>query len=107
MPEEHNITVAALPTADLAGLYIAQDDGFFAQQHLHVTIERIASSAASIADQENGQVDVTAGSYVAYIAAQAAGARFRILAEALPCDQIRACWSYPRTLDQERHQPGR
>src|SRR5271163_3796363 len=81
-PEEPDVTVAALPTADLAGLYIAQDDGFFAQQGLHVTIEKIASSAASIADQENGQVDVTAGSYVAYIAAQAAGARFRILAEA-------------------------
>jgi NitT/TauT family transport system substrate-binding protein len=81
-PEEPDVTVAALPTADLAGLYIAQDDGFFAQQGLHVKIEKIASSAASIADQENGEVDVTAGSYVAYIAAQAAGARFRILAEA-------------------------
>ncbi len=81
-PEDPNITVAALPAADLAGLYIAQDDGFFAKQGLHVTIEKIASSAAVIAAQEKGQVDITAGSYVAYIAAQAAGARFRILAEA-------------------------
>jgi NitT/TauT family transport system substrate-binding protein len=77
-----NITVAALPAADLAGLYVAQDDGFFAEQGLHVTIEKIASSAAIIADQLKGQVDITAGSYVAYIAAQAAGSRFRILAEA-------------------------
>jgi NitT/TauT family transport system substrate-binding protein len=77
-----NVTVAALPAADLAGLYVAQDDGFFAQQGLHVTIEKIASSAAIIADQLKGQVNITAGSYVAYIAAQAAGARFRILAEA-------------------------
>ena len=81
-PEVPDITVAALPAVDLASLYIAQDQGLFAKQGLHVTIEKIASSAASIADQENGQVDVTAGSYVAYIAAQAAGARFRILAEA-------------------------
>jgi NitT/TauT family transport system substrate-binding protein len=81
-PEEPDITVAALPAADLAGLYIAQDYGFFAQQGLHVTIEKIASSAAVIAEQQNGAVDITAGSYVAYIAAQAAGARFRILAEA-------------------------
>ncbi len=81
-PEKPNITVAALPAADLAGLYVAQDDGFFAQQGLHVTIEKIASSAAVIADQMKGEVDITAGSYVAYIAAQAAGARFRILAEA-------------------------
>jgi NitT/TauT family transport system substrate-binding protein len=81
-PEEPDITVAALPAADLAGLYIAQDYGFFAQQGLHVTIEKIASSAAVIAEQQNGEVDITAGSYVAYIAAQAAGAKFRILAEA-------------------------
>jgi NitT/TauT family transport system substrate-binding protein len=81
-PEEPDITVAALPAADLAGLYVAQDYGFFAQQGLHVTIEKIASSAAVIADQQKGEVDITAGSYVAYIAAQAAGARFRILAEA-------------------------
>lgn len=81
-PEKPNVTVAALPAADLAGLYVAQDDGFFAEQGLHVTIEKIASSAAVIADQLKGEVDITAGSYVAYIAAQAAGARFRILAEA-------------------------
>jgi len=81
-PEKPDVTVAALPAADLAGLYIAQDDGFFAQQGLHVKIVKIASSAAVIADQLKGQVDITAGSYVAYIAAQAAGAKFRILAEA-------------------------
>ncbi len=81
-PGGANVTVAALPAADLAGLYIAQDDGFFAQQGLRVKIEKIASSAAVITEQEKGEVDITAGSYVAYIAAQAAGARFRILAEA-------------------------
>jgi NitT/TauT family transport system substrate-binding protein len=81
-PEEPDITVAAIPAVDLVGLYIAQDDGLFAQQGLHVTIEKIPSSQAIIADQLKGQVDITAGSYVAYISAQAAGARFRILAEA-------------------------
>jgi NitT/TauT family transport system substrate-binding protein len=80
--EKPDVTVAALPAADLAGLYVAQDDGFFAQQGLHVKIVKIASSAAVIADQLKGEVDITAGSYVAYITAQAAGARFRILAEA-------------------------
>jgi NitT/TauT family transport system substrate-binding protein len=80
--QETNITVAAIPANDLAGLYIAQDDGLFAKQGLHVTIEKIASSQAVIAEQLEGRVDISAGSYVAYIAAQAAGARFRILAEA-------------------------
>ena len=81
-PEESNITVAAIPANDLAGLYVAQDNGLFAKQGLHVTIEKIPSSQAVIAAQRQGQVDISAGSYVAYIAAQAAGARFRILAEA-------------------------
>jgi NitT/TauT family transport system substrate-binding protein len=81
-PEEPDITIAALPTADLAGLYIAQDDGYFARQGLHVTIKKIASSAAIITDQLEGQVEISAGSYIPYLSAQAAGARFRILAEA-------------------------
>jgi len=81
-PGLSDITVAALPAADLAGLYIAQDQGLFAKQGLHVTIEPIASSQAIIADQLKGQVDISAGSYIPYIAAQAAGARFSVLAEA-------------------------
>jgi len=81
-PEEPDITVAAIPAVDLVGLYIAQDDGLFAEQGLHVTLEKIASSQAIIAGQLKGRVDITAGSYVPYISAQAAGARFRILAEA-------------------------
>ena len=80
--EEPNITVAALPSVDLAGLYVAQDKGLFAKAGLHVTIKKIPSSKAVIAAQLQGQVDISAGSYVGYIAAQAAGARFRILAEA-------------------------
>jgi len=81
-PEEPDITVAALPATDVAGLYIAQDQGLFAKQGLHVTIEQIPSSQAVIADQLEGRVDISAGSYIAYISAQAAGARFRVLAEA-------------------------
>jgi NitT/TauT family transport system substrate-binding protein len=81
-PEEPDITIAAIPAVDLAGLYIAQDEGLFARQGLHVTIEKIPSSQAIIAGQLKGQIDISAGSYVAYISAQAAGARFHILAEA-------------------------
>ena len=80
--EEPDITVAAIPSVDLAGLYVAQDQGLFAKVGLHVTIKKIPSSKAVVAAQLAGQVDISAGSYVGYIAAQAAGARFRILAEA-------------------------
>ena len=50
-PGQADITVAALPAADLAGLYIALDQGLFAHQGLHVTIEPIASSQAVITAQ--------------------------------------------------------
>ena len=79
---EQDITVAAIPSVDLASLYVAQHEGLFAKVGLHVTIKKIPSSKAVIAAQLKGQVDISAGSYVGYIAAQAAGARFRILAEA-------------------------
>jgi NitT/TauT family transport system substrate-binding protein len=81
-PEEPDITVAAIPAVDLAGLYIAQDRGLFARQGLHVTIVPVPSSQSVITEQLAGKVDISAGSYVAYIAAQAAGSRFQILAEA-------------------------
>lgn len=81
-PEKADITVAALPAVDLAGLYIAQEDGLFARQGLHVTIKSIASSQDVIRSQLAGQVDIGAGAYVPYISAQATGARFRILAPA-------------------------
>jgi NitT/TauT family transport system substrate-binding protein len=47
-----------------------------------VTIDPIASSQAVITAQLKGQVDISAGSYIPYLAAQAAGASFRVLAEA-------------------------
>ena len=37
-PEKTNIVVNAFPAIDSAGLYIAQDEGLFAAQGLHVTI---------------------------------------------------------------------
>jgi len=81
-PESPDITVAAIPAVDLAGLYIARDRGLFARQGLHVTIVPVPSAQSVITDQLAGKVDISAGSYVAYLAAQAAGARLTILAEA-------------------------
>ena len=57
---QQNITVAASPQVDLAGLYIAQDDGFFASQGLHVTIEQLPSSQVVTA-QLKGHVDIKIG----------------------------------------------
>jgi NitT/TauT family transport system substrate-binding protein len=70
-----------VPSADLAGVYIAQDDGFFAQQGLHVKIVQVPSSKAIIADQLAGKIDLCAGAYTPYIPEQATGEKFHILAE--------------------------
>jgi NitT/TauT family transport system substrate-binding protein len=69
--EKPDLTVAAVPALDSAGLYIAQQRGLFAAQGLHVTIVPAISSATVIAAQLAGKYDVTAGAYVAYIMADA------------------------------------
>ena len=56
----------------LARLYIAQEEGLFAKQGLHVTLEKIASNQAAVAAQLKGQVDISAQSYVKRTFGQAA-----------------------------------
>ena len=65
--EKANLTVGAVPVADEAGLYIAQDDGLFAAEGLHVTIDPILSSADATKGQNDGTFDITAGNAVSYV----------------------------------------
>jgi NitT/TauT family transport system substrate-binding protein len=78
--ERTNLTVAAVPALDSAGLYIAQQRGMFAAAGLHVKIVPAISSATVIANQEAGRYDVTSGAYPSYIAADAKhGADLKVL----------------------------
>src|SRR5947207_1786495 len=70
--EKTNLTVGAVPVADEAGLYIAQDEGLFAQEGLHVTIDPILSSADATKGQNDGKFDITAGNAVSYVQDQVA-----------------------------------
>jgi NitT/TauT family transport system substrate-binding protein len=65
--EKTNLTVGAVPVADEAGLYIAQDEGLFAAEGLHVTIDPILSSADATNGQNDGKFDITAGNAVSYV----------------------------------------
>ena len=65
--EKINLTVGAVPVADEAGLYIAQDQGLFAAEGLHVTIDPILSSADATKGQNDGKFDITAGNAVSYV----------------------------------------
>ena len=79
--EKTNLLVYAVPAADSAGLYIAQQDGLFAAEGLHVTIKPAISSETVISQQLAGKIDVSAGAYPSYIQENAEHhADFRILA---------------------------
>jgi NitT/TauT family transport system substrate-binding protein len=79
--EKTNLTVAAVPALDSAGLYIAEQRGLFAAEGLHVTIVPAISSATVIAAQLAGKYDVTSGAYVSYMIADAVQhANLRVIA---------------------------
>ena len=79
--EKTNLVVYAVPAADSAGVYIAEQDGLFAAEGLHVKILPAISSETVIDLQLAGKADVTAGAYPSYIYANAKQhADFEILA---------------------------
>lgn len=81
-PERPTIVVGAVPAVDTAGLYIAQQRGYFAAEGLRVKIEPIVSSELAISRQLAGVYDITFGGYVSYIQADAGQrAGLRIIAE--------------------------
>jgi NitT/TauT family transport system substrate-binding protein len=80
--EKTNLTIAAVPTASSAGLYVAQNRGLFRQEGLNVKIVRISAGANVTPDLLNGSLDVVNGAYAGFIQAQVHGAgKFHILAD--------------------------
>jgi NitT/TauT family transport system substrate-binding protein len=81
--EKTSLVVDVFPTVDTAGLYIAQMNGLFARQGLHVTIKFTSTSQQAVNAQVAGQADVTSADYVTYVDNEVTGrARLRIVAEA-------------------------
>jgi NitT/TauT family transport system substrate-binding protein len=72
-PEVTSIVIDAVPTADAAGLYIAEDAGYFAQQGLNVKIVPINGGEYGMGDLQTGKVQLIEGNYVSFILAQSAG----------------------------------
>jgi NitT/TauT family transport system substrate-binding protein len=69
--EKTNLVVYAVPAADSAGVYIAEQDGLFAAEGLHVKIFPAISSETVFQQQLAGKIDVTSGAYPSYILADA------------------------------------
>ncbi len=72
-PEQPVIVIDAVPTADAAGLYIAEDDGYFARQGLTVKIVPINGGEYGMGDLQTGKAQLIEGNYVSFILAQIAG----------------------------------
>ena len=80
--EKTTLRVGAVPVADEAGLYIAEDEGLFKAAGLNVTIDSIVSSADATKGQNDGTYDITAGNSVSYIQDQVTGqSNLEIIAE--------------------------
>jgi len=97
--EKTNLTVGAVPVADEAGLYIAQNQGLFAAEGLHVTIDPILSSADAAKGQNSGKFDITAGNVVSYVQNQVSGrSDLQIVAEgSLMQPDNQALYTLPRS----------
>ncbi len=72
-PEQSTIVIDMVPTADAAGVYIAQDNGYFAQQGLTVKIAPINGGEYGMGDLQTGKAQLIEGNYVSFILAQIAG----------------------------------
>ncbi len=80
--EKPSLVIAAVPTASSAGLYVAQQEGFFRQAGLTVKIVGVGPAATATPGLLGGRIDVVDGDYPGFIEAQAHGAgKFHILAD--------------------------
>ena len=77
------ITVAAIPGADDAPLYVAAKDGLFKAAGLDVTIRSYQSVAEELQALEAGHVDVAEGDYADFFYAEATSRKpdLRIIAD--------------------------
>jgi NitT/TauT family transport system substrate-binding protein len=85
--EKTSIVVGSLPVVDTAGLFLAQQHGYFKQAGLNVTIQPITVTPKAIPDLEAGKVDVVAGAnYVSFFqAAETKDKNLRVLVDGQSC----------------------
>jgi NitT/TauT family transport system substrate-binding protein len=79
--EPVRITVGALPVADMAGLHLADREGFFAEEGLDVTIEPIAGGAAGVPAMVSGELQFSTTTWPSVILAKAQGLDLEMVQE--------------------------
>ena len=85
--EKTSIVVGSLPVVDTAGLFLAQQNGYFKQAGLNVKIDPITVTPDAIPDLEKGSVDVVAGAnYVSFFQAdQTKHLNLKVVADGQSC----------------------
>jgi NitT/TauT family transport system substrate-binding protein len=69
--EQTTLNVGVVPAMDSAGFFVAQNEGLFAKEGLKINYSPATSSETAIQQQIKGQLQITAGNYVSYVAAVA------------------------------------
>ncbi|GGD36861.1 sulfonate ABC transporter substrate-binding protein [Microbacterium faecale] len=75
------ITVGSLPAGDYAPLYIADQEGFFEEEGLDVTIETIAGGAVGVTQLVSGELEFTSATWTNTLAAVAQGLEVVVVRE--------------------------
>jgi len=108
--EKTDITVDDFPSVDSAGLYIAQMDGFFADEGLTVKINEIFSGSQQTVNAiENGSADISSADYVTYLDNELLQhAKLQIIAEAstLQPSQLEMLVAHGSPIDKVRQLAG-
>jgi NitT/TauT family transport system substrate-binding protein len=75
------ITVGTLPAGDYAPLWIAQDQGFFEEEGLEVTIEIIAGGAVGVTQLVSGELDFSSATWANVLSAVSQGLELQVVRE--------------------------
>jgi NitT/TauT family transport system substrate-binding protein len=75
------ITVGTLPAGDYAPLYIAQQEGYFADEGLEVTIEIIAGGAVGVTQLVSGELQFSSATWANVLAAVSQGLEIQVVRE--------------------------
>ena len=75
------ITVGTLPAGDYAPLFIAQEQGFFEDEGLEVTIETIAGGAVGVTQLISGDLQFSSATWANVLAAVSQGLELQVVRE--------------------------
>lgn len=81
-PEQAELTLGVLPTADYAAVYIAESEGYFEEEGLTVTPRVVQGGSAQVPALVGGDLDVSGVNWVGFLSAVNQGIPLRVVAEA-------------------------